>query len=117
MRLFAIALGAVLLSGCAGPSGGPTLEAFSESNGVLHVNGRGWKGCTRVVVNLPSPWTGSKPTVSDGGSFSLTYAHPEGEPYEGVVAAICAEGPKCSEEPPKQESRTEIRIGDARWQR
>jgi hypothetical protein len=117
MGLLAIALGAVLLSGCAGRSDGPTVEAFSESDGVLHINGRGWKGCTRVVVSLPTPWTGSKPTVSDDGSFALRYAHPEVKPYGGVVAATCVEGPKCSEEPPKQESRTDIRIGDARRKR
>jgi hypothetical protein len=117
MRLVATALGVVLLSGCAGRGDGPTLEAFRESNGVLHVNGTGWKGCSRVLVKLPSPWTGSKVDVSVDGSFSLTYAHPEVQPYEGVVAANCAEGPKCSEEPPKQQSGSQIRIGDARRQR
>ena len=114
MRLLPAALVVVLLAGCASDSEGPSLKAFSDPDGVLHISGSGWKGCSRVSVNLPAPWTGSKPTVTDNGSFSLSYAHPVVKAYEGVVAATCAEGPTCSANPPRQEARAEIRVGDAR---
>lgn len=98
------------LAACASGGGdGPSLDAFSEPDGVLHVNGSGWKGCRRVAVRLPEPWTGSKTTVGGNGRFSLMYAHPEVEPYHGAVTATCVESPERAE-------TTEIRVGDSRSQ-
>jgi hypothetical protein len=100
-----VALG--LLAGCAGGGSGPSLEAFSESDGVLHINGSGWKACSRVAVRLPEPWTGSEATVGGNGKFSLMYAHPEVKPYAGAVTATCAESPR-------QRATAQIHVGDAR---
>jgi hypothetical protein len=87
----------------------PSVKAFSDSDGVLHVSGSGWKGCGRVAVGLPEPWTGSETTVGGNGRFSLMYAHPEVKPYKGAVIATCADSPK-------QRATTEIRVGDIRSQ-
>jgi hypothetical protein len=100
-----VALG--LLAGCSNGDGGPSLKAFSESNGVLHVEGAGWTDCARVTVALPQPWGArSEQPVADG-SFSLMYAHPLVKPYEGTVTATCNESPK-------DVATAEIRVGDSR---
>ena len=110
VRLFLAALVVALASGCGDNGVKPTLEVFSDSDGVLHVIGRGWNGCANVTVNLPKPWTGSKQAVGEDGRFSLMYAHPLVKPYVGAVTATCAESPK-------RTVATEIRVGDPRSQR
>jgi hypothetical protein len=109
MRLFLAALVLSFSAGCASHGGGPSVKAFSDSDGVLHVDGSGWRGCGRVAVRLPEPWTGSETAVGGSGRFSLMYAHPEVTPYKGAVVATCADSPK-------QRATTEIRVGDARSQ-
>jgi len=107
MQVLLAARVVALLTGCSGNGGGPSLKAFSDSDGVLHVNGSGWKDCGRVTVDLPEPWTASEQTIGENGRFSLVYAHPLVKPYEGAVTATCAESLK-------QKATTEIRIGDPR---
>lgn len=107
MRPLVASLLVVLLAGCSNGDGGPSLKAFSESNGVLHVEGAGWTDCARVTVALPQPWSArSEQPVADGG-FSLMYAHPLVKPYEGTVTATCVESPK-------DMATAEIRVGDSR---
>ena len=80
-----------LVSGCGGGSdrARPLLDAWSDSDGVLHVEGTAWNGCGRVTVQLPDPWSSSEQRVGADGRFSLTYSHPEVKPYEGTVTATC----------------------------
>lgn len=79
---------AVLVAGCGGSSWQPTLSAYSERNGILHVKGRGWSTCgTSVVVRLPPPWGEATATVTASGEFENVYAHPVVMPYRGNVLA------------------------------
>jgi len=107
MRPFLASLLVVLLVGCSNGDGAPSLKAFSESNGVLHVDGAGWTDCARVTVALPQPWgaRSEQPVIDEG--FSLTYAHPLVKPYEGTVTATCVGSPK-------EMATVKIRVGDSR---
>jgi hypothetical protein len=109
VRLVLLALVLGLASSCTGDNGEQSLNVFSDSDGVLHVNGSGWKGCTRVSVDLPEPWTGSESAVGEDGRFSLVYAHPLVKPYEGAVTVVCVDSPQ-------RTVVAEIRVGDPRSQ-
>jgi hypothetical protein len=109
VRLFVAGLVVALASGCGGNDGEPSLDAVSDSDGVLHVSGSGWKGCADVTVTLPKPWTGSSQPVGKDGRFSLMYAHPVVKPYEGAVTATCAKSPQ-------RQATVQIRVGDPRSQ-
>src|SRR5215207_5100540 len=100
-------LAVALASGCAGTDRDRSLDAFSDSDGVLHVDGSGWGGCALVIVDLPQPWTGSESKVGEDGRFSLLYAHPLVKPYEGAVTAACADSPQ-------RTVIAEIRVSDPR---
>jgi len=95
MRLI---FGAVLVTfglGCSGAAAitdrGPSLKAYSNSNGALYVNGNGWNNCACLTVDLPGPV--SLPTPARHGRFSVAYSNPKGKPYEGAVVATCVSGP------------------------
>jgi len=103
MRSLPLVLLIVALVGCSGGGKGASLDAHSDSEGVLYVNGTGWEGCSRVRVTLPEPWASSESHVPRNGQFALVYAHPEVMPYSGVVKATCSAS-----------AATKIRVGDAR---
>ena len=108
--MFAATLGVLLALGCGGDGEEPSLDVFSDSDGVLHVSGSGWSGCARVSVALPNPWGSSESRVGGDGGFSVTFAHPLVKPYEGAVTVTCAQ-------PSRQPQATaQIRVGDPRYQ-
>jgi hypothetical protein len=88
LRLVAFSLLAVAAS-CGGRANTPALKAFSDADGVLHVQGNGWVGCRQVEVVLPKPWAVSMKRVTRDGRFVLLYPHPEVKPYRGIVSATC----------------------------
>jgi uncharacterized protein YceK len=108
MRLIFGALLVIVLLGCsraaAVTDGGPSLEAFSNSNGALYINGNGWNSCACLTVDLPGPV--SLPTPAPRGRFSVAYSNPKGKPYEGAVVATCVSGPT-------QVATAKIRVGDS----
>jgi hypothetical protein len=106
VKFLFVALLAVVAVGC-GDDNEPSLRASSDSDGVLEVSGSGWTGCDRVVVELPEPWASSEGRVERGGRFSLVYAHPEVEPYRGIVRARCTADRELQAE-------AQIRVGDSR---
>jgi hypothetical protein len=97
MRLIVGGLLVTVLSGSSGAAavtdGVPSLEAFSNSNGALYINGNGWNSCACLTVDLPEPWAVSLSTVARHGRFSIGYSNPKGKPYEGTVVATCVSGP------------------------
>ena len=97
MRLILGALLVTVLLSCswavAVADGGPSLEAFSDSNGALYVKGNGWNSCVCLTVDLPGPGAVSLPTVPEHGRFSVGYNTLNGKPYEGAVVATCVSGP------------------------
>lgn len=101
---------ATVVLGCswaaAVADGGPSLKAFSDSNGALYVSGNGWNSCACLTVDLPEPWAVSLPTVAQHGQFSLGYSNPKGKSYEGAVVATCVSGPR-------QVVTAKIRAGDS----
>jgi hypothetical protein len=109
MRLIFGALLVTVLLGCswaaAVADGGPSLEAFSDSNGALYVTGNGWNSCACLTVDLPGPWAVSLPTVVQHGRFSVGYNNPKGKPFEGPVVATCVSGPT-------QVVTAKVRVGD-----
>lgn len=100
----------LMAAGCATDASTPTLEAFSDSDGVLHIEGTGWHRCAPVNVKLPKPWAGSRKDVDKEGRLSLMYAKPLVKPYRGRVTAA---QPACDGSAPLG-AATEIRVGDPR---
>lgn len=106
MRSLPLVLLIAALVGCSGGGKGASLDAHSDSEGVLYVNGTGWEGCSRIRVTSRN-WASSESPVSRNGQFALVYAHPEVMPYSGVVKVTCSASAN-------QSTATKIRVGDAR---
>ena len=110
MRAPVLVLVLVATTACAGHKAGPTLRAFSDADGVLHVEGTNWHRCTPVDLKLPKPWADSRKQVDEDGAISVLYAHPLVKPYRGRVTATQA---ACSGFG-ALDAATEIRVGDPR---
>jgi hypothetical protein len=106
MRAASCVFVGLVLSGCGGGAA-PGVQAYSDTDGVLHVSGRHWTGCPRVEIRLPEPWGTSEAAVSKGGDFEARYATPLVKPYAGVVTAECVA-------PPQDFVSTRIEVRDRR---
>lgn len=90
-------------------AGGARLSARSDADGVLFVDGGGWRCQGKVSVDLPQPWAGTKVQPINDGEFHLTYARPTVKPYSGTVTARqqCGRGDALR-------ARTTIIVGERR---
>jgi hypothetical protein len=105
--VFLLLIGA---TGCANEASNPTLQAFSDSDGVLHIEGKGWNRCAPVDVKLPQPWGASRKQVDKDGHISLSYGKPLVKPYRGRVTAR----QRACDSADALDAAAEIRVGDPR---
>ena len=88
---------------------GARLDARSDGDGVLYVDGSGWTCGGRVLVVLPAPWAETRVQPDALGVVHLRYARPPAKPYAGTVTATqrCGAGAALR-------ARAEIVVGDRR---